>query len=139
MTTGTAGADIEAQRHPRGRIARYALVLGGLTAFGPLSVDMYLPALPAMADDLHSSDAQVQLTLAVFLLGLGVDADELLAAVAALGDAEALALVVHESLGRRLEHLDGQHGGTGAEVENSLRHVCLLRVRPRRGGTVCGR
>lgn len=54
------------------RTARYALVLGGLTAFGPLSIDMYLPALPAMADDLHSSDAQVQLTLAVFLLGLGV-------------------------------------------------------------------
>src|SRR5690606_40398685 len=54
------------------RIARYALVLGGLTAFGPLSVDMYLPALPAMADDLHSSDAQVQLPPPVFLPGLAV-------------------------------------------------------------------
>lgn len=53
------------------RTARYALVLGGLTAFGPLSIDMYLPALPAMAQDLHAGDATLQLTLAAFVLGVG--------------------------------------------------------------------
>ena len=31
---------------------RSIVVLGALSAFGPLSIDMYLPALPAMADDL---------------------------------------------------------------------------------------
>jgi DHA1 family bicyclomycin/chloramphenicol resistance-like MFS transporter len=54
------------------RTARYALLLGGLTAFGPLSIDMYLPALPVMAGELNSTDTQLQLTLAVFLVGLGV-------------------------------------------------------------------
>jgi len=28
--------------------ARMFVILGGLTAFGPLSIDMYLPALPAI-------------------------------------------------------------------------------------------
>ncbi|CAM2821990.1 multidrug effflux MFS transporter [Saccharomonospora xinjiangensis] len=54
------------------RTARYALLLGGLTAFGPLSIDMYLPALPVMAQELRSTDTQLQLTLAVFLVGLGI-------------------------------------------------------------------
>src|SRR5690606_20054487 len=54
------------------RTARYALLLGGLTAFGPLSIDMYLPALPVMASELRSTDTQLQLTLAVFLVGLGI-------------------------------------------------------------------
>ena len=44
---------------------------------------------------------------------------ELLAAVAAFGDAEALALVVDEGLGGRLQHLERQHAGTGGEVENA--------------------
>ncbi|MCW3024389.1 MAG: drug resistance transporter, Bcr/CflA subfamily [Conexibacter sp.] len=45
-------------------------VLGSLSAFGPLSIDMYLPALPAMADDLHAAPSLVQLTLTACLLGL---------------------------------------------------------------------
>lgn len=52
--------------------ARYALVLGALTAFGPLSIDMYLPALPSMAIDLRSSDSTLQLTLSSFIVGLGL-------------------------------------------------------------------
>ncbi|MET1074644.1 MAG: multidrug effflux MFS transporter, partial [Umezawaea sp.] len=51
---------------------RAALVLGGLTAFGPLSLDMYLPALPRIADDLHAADATVQLTLTSFIVGLAL-------------------------------------------------------------------
>ena len=45
-------------------------VLGALSAFGPLSIDMYLPALPAMADDLGAAPSLVQLTLTACLLGL---------------------------------------------------------------------
>jgi DHA1 family bicyclomycin/chloramphenicol resistance-like MFS transporter len=54
---------------PAGR-ARLALILGGLTAFGPLSLDMYLPGLPSLARDLGASAAQAQLTLTACLLGV---------------------------------------------------------------------
>lgn len=46
------------------------LLLGCLSTFGPLSMDMYLPGLPAMADDLRASDAAAQLTLTACLAGL---------------------------------------------------------------------
>jgi len=49
-----------------------ALLLGTLTAFAPLSIDMYLPSLPAIARDLHASASAVQLTLAAFFAGLAV-------------------------------------------------------------------
>lgn len=47
-----------------------ALLLGILAAFGPLSIDMYLPALPNLADDLHASTSLVQLSLTACLLGI---------------------------------------------------------------------
>jgi DHA1 family bicyclomycin/chloramphenicol resistance-like MFS transporter len=43
-----------------------------LTAFGPLSIDMYLPALPSIQQALHTSAAAVQLTLAAFMAGMGL-------------------------------------------------------------------
>ncbi|MEK4027194.1 MULTISPECIES: multidrug effflux MFS transporter [Bacillaceae] len=46
------------------------LLLGLLSAFGPLSVDMYLPALPTLAKDLHASASVAQLSLTAFLIGL---------------------------------------------------------------------
>ncbi|MNJ96865.1 Bicyclomycin resistance protein [compost metagenome] len=46
------------------------LLLGSLTAFGPLSIDMYLPAFPQIADQLQISMSQVQMSLAVFFVGL---------------------------------------------------------------------
>ena len=49
-----------------------ALLLGSLTAFGPLSVDMYLPSLPAIQKDLGTSASGVQLTLAAFFAGLAL-------------------------------------------------------------------
>lgn len=52
------------------RKARFALILGGLTAFGPLSIDMYLPALPQLTKELHASESGAQLTLTAVLLGL---------------------------------------------------------------------
>lgn len=51
---------------------RLALLLGALTALGPLGVDMYLPAFPALAVDLAATPAAVQRTLATFLLGMAV-------------------------------------------------------------------
>jgi DHA1 family bicyclomycin/chloramphenicol resistance-like MFS transporter len=55
---------------PRYRLI--ATLLGALTALGPLGVDMYLPAFPAMGQDLSASPAAIQRTLATFLLGLAV-------------------------------------------------------------------
>ncbi len=51
---------------------RLVLILGGLIALGPLTIDMYLPALPAITADLLTTEATVQLTLTGTLLGLAV-------------------------------------------------------------------
>ncbi len=55
----------------RGHRLRIVLVLGSLIAIGPLTIDMYLPALPAIAEDLRSSATAGQLTLTGTLAGLG--------------------------------------------------------------------
>jgi DHA1 family bicyclomycin/chloramphenicol resistance-like MFS transporter len=52
--------------------ARLFVLLGGLTAFGPLSIDMYLPALPTIGRDLHAAESIVQLTLTACLVGLAL-------------------------------------------------------------------
>ena len=59
---------------PAGRAARarLALLLGGLTAFAPLSIDMYLPGLPALGGELSAGASAVQLTLTACLAGLAV-------------------------------------------------------------------
>ncbi len=44
-------------------------LLAGLSAFGPLTTDMYLPSLPDIARMLHASTAQVQLTISAYLIG----------------------------------------------------------------------
>jgi DHA1 family bicyclomycin/chloramphenicol resistance-like MFS transporter len=57
----------------RGRAAAALMVLlGSLTAFGPLSLDMYLPALPQIADGFDVRDAQVQLSLTTCLVGMAL-------------------------------------------------------------------
>jgi DHA1 family bicyclomycin/chloramphenicol resistance-like MFS transporter len=50
--------------------ARIAAVLGLLAAFGPLSIDMYLPALPAIGEALGGGMEGAQATLAAFFLGM---------------------------------------------------------------------
>jgi len=47
-------------------------VLGGLVALGPLTTDLYLPALPALTTDLGSTAPAVQLTLTASLFGLAL-------------------------------------------------------------------
>jgi DHA1 family bicyclomycin/chloramphenicol resistance-like MFS transporter len=48
------------------------LALGGLSAFGPLAHDLYLPALPALTADLMTSEAAAQLTLSVCMIGMAL-------------------------------------------------------------------
>ncbi|UED83850.1 Bcr/CflA family multidrug efflux MFS transporter [Streptomyces profundus] len=48
------------------------LILGSLSALPPLSIDMYLPALPEVGNALGTGAATVQLTLTACLLGLGL-------------------------------------------------------------------
>ncbi|MER6298300.1 multidrug effflux MFS transporter [Kitasatospora sp. NPDC001539] len=45
-------------------------VLGGLAALGPLTTDLYLPGLPAIAEDLTAEPAAVQLTLTSSMFGV---------------------------------------------------------------------
>lgn len=49
-----------------------AIILGGLSAFGPLSIDMYLPAFPEIASEFHTSPSLVQMSLTLFLIGMCV-------------------------------------------------------------------
>ena len=57
---------------PRPRMARLALTLGAFVALGPLTIDMYLPALPTIREELATSSATVQLTLTGTLIGLAL-------------------------------------------------------------------
>jgi DHA1 family bicyclomycin/chloramphenicol resistance-like MFS transporter len=60
---------------PRRAVAskgRLALILGSTTAVTPLGVDMYLPALPALAESFATNATRVQLTLSAFFLGLSI-------------------------------------------------------------------
>ncbi|GAA3736806.1 multidrug effflux MFS transporter [Leifsonia bigeumensis] len=50
----------------------YVLVLGALTALGPFTVDLYLPAFPALEHEFAVSTALIQLTLTATAVGFGV-------------------------------------------------------------------
>ena len=75
------------------RRVQLVFILGALTAFGPLSIDMYLPALPSLSRDFGTGAAQTQLTLSACLLGL------------ALG--QVIAGPISDALGRRRPLLVG--------------------------------
>jgi len=48
------------------------LILGALATISPFSIDMYLPAFPAIARDLRTSIDQIQLTLTSYLVGISL-------------------------------------------------------------------
>jgi MFS transporter, DHA1 family, multidrug resistance protein len=48
------------------------VLLGSLTAMGPVAIDMYLPSLPSIGADLHASSSQTQGTVAAFLAGMAL-------------------------------------------------------------------
>lgn len=51
---------------------RMVLILGALSALGPLAIDFYLPAFPAMAQAFATDEKHVQATLAAYFLGLSI-------------------------------------------------------------------
>ena len=68
MTTTTNPGDLLTRR----RKLLYILLLGALTALGPFTIDLYLPAFPALEASLGVSQAQVQLTLAGTTVGFAL-------------------------------------------------------------------
>ena len=60
---------VETHRPHRGELV---LLLGAVTAFAPVSIDMYLPALPVLGAEFGASPGHVQLSVASFFLGLAV-------------------------------------------------------------------
>jgi DHA1 family bicyclomycin/chloramphenicol resistance-like MFS transporter len=54
------------------RFLRLAVVLGLLSAIGPFAIDMYLPALPSIGEDLAASTGAVQFSLLAFFLSMGL-------------------------------------------------------------------
>jgi MFS transporter, DHA1 family, multidrug resistance protein len=48
------------------------VILGLLSAIGPFSIDMYLPGFPAIANDLHTTIAHIQLSLSSFFVGISL-------------------------------------------------------------------
>lgn len=56
----------------RGKRIWFAVILGALSAFGPLSMDMYLPSLPLLTRDLQTSTSLAQLSIAACLIGMAV-------------------------------------------------------------------
>jgi DHA1 family bicyclomycin/chloramphenicol resistance-like MFS transporter len=67
----SSSASSPAESAPASRSRFLIFVLGVLTAFAPISIDMYLPSLPSIGLSLHSDASQVQLTLATFMFGMG--------------------------------------------------------------------
>jgi DHA1 family bicyclomycin/chloramphenicol resistance-like MFS transporter len=51
---------------------RLALILGALTAVGPLAIDMYLPALPTIAREFGAAASLVQRSLAAYFIGIAI-------------------------------------------------------------------
>lgn len=55
---------------PTTRFPAWLLLLSALSALGPLSIDMYLPAFSAIGEGLNTNTGKVQLTLASYFIGL---------------------------------------------------------------------
>jgi DHA1 family bicyclomycin/chloramphenicol resistance-like MFS transporter len=51
---------------------RLALILGSLSAMGPLAIDMYLPALPTIGREFQTGVGTVQVSLAVYFAGIAI-------------------------------------------------------------------
>jgi len=102
----------------------WLVLMGLITALGPLAVDMYLPAFPAIAADLGVNVAQVERTLAAYLLGLAV--------------APLIYGPLTDRFGRRLPLLVGLMlfalASIGASMSASIAELTLWRVVQAFGG-----
>ena len=70
-TVSAAPSDLSSRFVGR-KYVQLVLVLGSLSAIGPLTIDTYLPALPELSRQLGATDAQAQATITGLLIGLGV-------------------------------------------------------------------
>ena len=61
-----------AEQYVGNRYLKLVLVLGALSAIGPLTVDTYLPALPSLTAQFGATDVQAQTTITGLLIGLGL-------------------------------------------------------------------
>lgn len=94
---GVEAADAPYRGHAtRSSRLKALLILGALSAFGPLSIDLYLPGLPSLQAHFHAPADSVQLTLTACLVGLAVG--------------QALAGPLSDSFGRRKPLLLGVAG-----------------------------
>lgn len=105
-TTSPAPATAAAPEEDARARLKLVLVLGALIALGPLTIDMYLPALPSITGDLQTTSAAVQLTLTGTLVGV------------ALG--QLVVGPLSDALGRRLPLLVG----VGVHIVASL--LCVV-------------
>jgi len=69
MKTATPSTSPHPNDMSRRQLAVFVLILGALTAFSAMSIDMYLPAFPQMARDLGIPLGMVQLSISAFLYG----------------------------------------------------------------------
>jgi len=77
MPSAAPNIDLSTQPGPRRsakppRMSKLLVLLGAISLLTPFSLDIYLPALPAIAADLRASAGAVQLTLPVFFVCLAV-------------------------------------------------------------------
>lgn len=104
----------------RAQLRRTGLIamLGALSAFGPLTTDMYLPAMPVMAVDLHTGTVEIQLTLITF--------------VAVFALSQLVYGSVSDAVGRRIPLLVGLAifviGSTCCAVATSVEWLVAARV-----------
>ncbi|MCC6145309.1 MAG: Bcr/CflA family multidrug efflux MFS transporter [Candidatus Hydrogenedentes bacterium] len=60
------------KNEPHPRRGFLVMLLGALVAFGPLSIDMYLPAMPSLARDFAVPLATVEFSVSAFLIGMAI-------------------------------------------------------------------
>lgn len=64
--------DIKKETLSKNKRLGIAAILGSLSALGPLSIDMYLPAFPQISEELGAAPSMVQLSLTACLVGIAV-------------------------------------------------------------------
>lgn len=110
--------------HPK----RVIFILGALTAFASLAIDMYLAAFPSIASDLKVPIGEVELTVSLFLLGMGIG--------------QALYGPISDRLGRRGPLLFGAllYAGSavGCALSQSIGSLLFFRVLMALGGSAGG-
>jgi MFS transporter, DHA1 family, multidrug resistance protein len=70
QTTPSKMPDAESTRQPTAISLKLILILGTLSAYGPITIDLYMPALPTIGQEFQSNS--VQQTMSVYFLGLAL-------------------------------------------------------------------